>query len=88
MPLADDAMVWTLPNDIFCHEIQYGDFIIDDWFQALNWPTFGSNYCAALRSEKSHTSYTIDTARARPMQDIFTLFIIARFPFVRLFISH
>jgi len=75
--VADDI---TLPNGIFYREIQYGDFIIDDWFQASNWPT-SDNYRTALRSEKSHTSYTIDRqrARARAYTRYFTLFIIARF---------
>jgi len=84
--VADDI---TLPNGIFYREIQYGDFIIGDWFQALNWPT-SDNYRTALRSEKSHTSYTIDRQRARAgaraCTRYFTLFIIARFLSVRLFI--
>lgn len=69
----------------FFREILYGDFIIDDWFQALNWPT-SNNYCTALRSEKSHTSYTIDRQCVPKHKIYFTRFITARLLIGRLFI--
>lgn len=79
-------VVWLMiqhSSGIFYREILYGDFIIDDWFQALNWPT-SNNYCTALRSEKSHTSYTIDQQCAS-MKDILR-FLLPGFLFDRLFI--